>query len=91
MKGRNRWLERADRLAVPRGSQGCTSYRPPSFAPQVEGLLVSAGNRIGPKLGDLPSALKPRLSDSNKNLTVQVRGSGGRMKHQGGGYQGVAG
>ncbi|GAX77872.1 hypothetical protein CEUSTIGMA_g5314.t1 [Chlamydomonas eustigma] len=39
---------------------------------EVESLLKSAGNRIQSKLGDLVSALKPRLADSNKNLTAQA-------------------
>ena len=39
---------------------------------KVGGILQSANNRIKPTLGDLPTALKERLNDSNKNLVIQT-------------------
>ena len=38
----------------------------------VEQILRNAGNRIMPSTGDLFSALKGRMSDSNRNLTAQA-------------------
>lgn len=39
---------------------------------KVAGMLQAANNRIKPTLGDLPTGLKERLSDSNKNLVIQA-------------------
>ena len=39
----------------------------------VEDILASTGHRIGPSLGgELVPALKPRMADTNRNLTVQA-------------------
>lgn len=40
---------------------------------EVEGLVAAAGGRIQPHVGDLFGALKGRMADTNKMLTVQVR------------------
>ncbi|KAJ9516943.1 hypothetical protein QJQ45_027414, partial [Haematococcus lacustris] len=40
----------------------------------VEAAITSAGGRIQPQVGDLIAGLKPRMTDSNKNLGVQALG-----------------
>ena len=49
---------------------------PPPLSPLVclKSVLCLPAPPIPSQLGELPSSLKPRLGDSNKNLTVQALG-----------------